>query len=104
MLFSYDPFTGDSPYRSASPIFVHARSSCESDDRHHKAGTVPLQQRVRPLSIRGFNKQHMMVKTELTEGVGVLEACMEMLADADVEYLHLHNARPGCFAVKVERE
>lgn len=31
------------------------------------------------------------------------EAISRMFEDRSVDYLHLHNARPGCFAARVTR-
>ena len=104
MLVPYDPFFGDSPYRSRSPIFVHARDCSKYDQYQNGVGTVPPQQRSRLLSIRGFDKDHMMIRAELAEGVNALQICKEMLLGGEVVYIHLHYARYGCFAVKVERE
>lgn len=103
ILMSYDPFLADSPFRSSSPIFLHARSSCGIKDALPKGAQMPDQQRVRPLSIRAFDSNHMMIRAELAEGIEVLELCKQLLSENEVEYLHLHYARHGCFAVKVER-
>ena len=44
-----------------------------------------------------------MVDAEVGEGTG-LEALIEQLfARPDVAYLHLHHARRGCFACRVDR-
>ncbi|KAK3072492.1 hypothetical protein LTR53_006699 [Teratosphaeriaceae sp. CCFEE 6253] len=85
ILISYDPFLGDkdSPYHSRSPIFVHARDC--TDVRDLDLREMPVQQQSRLLSIRGFNKEHMMTRAELAQGV---------------EALRTH----GCFAVKVGRQ
>jgi hypothetical protein len=98
LLVSYDPFDVDSPYRSASPVFVHAEECTPYEGRD-----VPDQQRRRLLSVRAYDAAGLMVDAEVTEGTR-LEAELERLfADARVDFVHVHNARPGCFAVRVER-
>jgi len=45
----------------------------------------------------------MMVDADVTEGE-VLEALLERLfANPKVSYVHVHNARRGCYAARVER-
>lgn len=98
-LLSYDPFRGDSPYRKASPIFVHKRG-CEL----YRGAEMPEQQKRRPMTLQGYDASHMMVNSGSAEGGAEVErVCMEMLGDERVDYLHLHNAKSGCFSVGVER-
>lgn len=56
------------------------------------------------MSVRAFDKEHMMKNATVLPGRGLAEKAKEMLADETIEYLHIHNAKPGCFAVKIERE
>jgi hypothetical protein len=99
LLLSYDPFLGDSPYRGAGPIFVHHHSCAP-----YQGIDVPEQQRRRLLSVRAYDCHHMMVSAEVAEGSDLEDVAGKMLEDMGVEYLHVHNAKPGCFAVRVERE
>jgi hypothetical protein len=98
LLISYDPFFGDSPYRGAGPIFVH-ESACE----RFSEGDLPDQLRGRLLSVRAYDDGHMMVDADVVDG-GELESSIEHTFDTTrASYLHVHYARPGCFAVRVER-
>ena len=55
------------------------------------------------LSVRAYDAVGLMVGAEICEG-SRLEAQVErFFARGEVAYLHLHNARPGCFACRVER-
>ncbi len=103
LLVSYDPFLGNSPYRGAGPIFVHADPECKPYDQKSAGGMLPDQQRRRLLSVRAYNDRHMMVDAEVVQGDGLVELSERFLADPVVDYLHVHNARPGCFAVRIER-
>lgn len=100
VLFPYDPFLGDSPYRQAGPIFVHAHD-CAPDPADLRS--APEQLRRRQLSLRGFDATHQQVATDVVEGVETDAAVAALLDDPAVEYVHVHNAAPGCFAVRVER-
>ena len=97
-LLSYDPFTGDSPYRQPGPIFVHERD-CERGDGE----AVPAQLTRRQLALRSFDAEHLMRGGEVVEGTSLVERAMELLDDPDVAYIHVHNAGPGCFAARVDR-
>jgi hypothetical protein len=100
VLFPYDPFLGDSPYRQAGPIFLHARDCGPDADDLVRA---PVQLLRRQLSLRGFDAGHQQLATAVVEGGEVEAAAEAMLAAPGVAYVHVHNAAPGCFAVRVER-
>ena len=36
-------------------------------------------------------------------GLEGIKAIREMFAEAEIAYIHAHNAAPGCFAARVER-
>ncbi len=50
-----------------------------------------------------FDAGHFLVNADAVEGSRLREVIPEMLEDRAVEYLHLHYAKPGCFAAKVVR-
>lgn len=100
-LISYNPFPADaksSPYQGAGPIFVHAR-----DCALYTGADVPEQQRQRLLAVKAYDGEHMMVDNEVLQGTELVQAAGKMLSRDGVQYLHVHNAAPGCFAVRVER-
>ena len=98
LLVSYDPFLGNSPYRGAGPIFVHHRPCTP-----YQGTTVPEQQRRRLLSVRAYDDRHMMVAAEVVEGYELKRVSEQLLLDPLANYLHVHNAKRGCFAVRLER-
>jgi len=100
ILVSYDPFTADSPYRSASPIFLH-RHPCGEPGRADEP--VPEQLRRRRLSVRAFDTGEMMIDAAFTEGADLASTIDRLLTNADVDHLHIHNEPRGCFAAKVLR-
>lgn len=98
LLLSYDPFTGDSPYRQPGPIFVHERA-CEPGAEDG----IPAQLTRRLLSVRSFDDDHLMLGGEVVDGALLVERATELLADPGVAYIHVHNAGPGCFAVRIDQ-
>lgn len=97
-LLSYDPFTGASPYRQPGPVFVHV-DDCAPD----VGAGLPEQLTRRTLSLRAFDRHHMMRGGAVVPGSELEEAAATALADPEVAYLHVHNAGPGCFAVRIDR-
>ncbi len=98
ILVSYDPFTGASPYRSASPIFLH-RSRCTPSE----SADIPGQLARRTLSVRAFDSTEMMIDAALTDGADLSATIHRLLADAEVHHLHVHNEPRGCWAARVDR-
>ncbi len=103
VLVSHDPFAGwsageTSPYRTASPVFLHRRDCTADVD----TGRVPDQLVRRRLSVRAFDERAMMLDGRVVDGVD-LEATLEEFAGrADISRVFVHNAGPGCFAATVE--
>ena len=98
ILVSHDPFTASSPYRSASPIFLH-RSPCTLPE----TADLPQQLTRRRLSVRAFDTSEMMLDAALIDGVDLARAIEDLLENRDVDHLHIHNEPRGCFAARVER-
>jgi hypothetical protein len=96
LLNSYDPWRVRTPYRQPGPVFVHARE-CETA----VAEELPEQQRRRLLSVRAYDRDGLPRNAFVIEGTKL--DLGRVLADPNVEFVHLHNAGPGCFAARVDR-
>ena len=99
LLLPWTHLEAGTPYRAGGPIFVRetARASAVF------ANTIPEQQRSRLLSVRAYDADGWMRDAEVTEGV-LLEPLIERLFDdARTAYLHVHNARRGCYACRIDR-
>jgi hypothetical protein len=97
LLLSYDPFTGDSPYRQPGPIYLHA-DDCEPDP----GDEVPEQLTRRLLSVRAFDSDHLMLEAVVIPGVELAATAETLLGDPAADYLHVHNAAAGCFAARID--
>jgi hypothetical protein len=102
LLVSHDPFEGDSPYRSASPIFLH-REPCSPPPDLTEPAELPHQLTCRQLSVRAFDAAEMMTDAAVVDGSALDETITRLLADRAVVKLHVHNASRGCWAVTVRR-
>lgn len=99
VLVSHDPFTTDSPYRSASPIFLH-RDACRPPRDLHE---VPEQLTIRRLSVRSFDRDEMMIDATVIDGHELGDTISRLFADRTAQRLHVHNAERGCWAVTIDR-
>lgn len=59
--------------------------------------------RNRSLSLRAYDESGTMVAAEVVNGREIEGSIRRLLADDGVGYLHVHNAGPGCYDVRVER-
>ena len=99
VLVSHDPFDTDSPYRCASPIFLH-RQPCGGP----AAGVgLPHQLTCRQLGVRAFDAAAMMVDAAIIDGTDLDATLRRMLASSEVDHVHVNNATRGCWAVRVDR-
>jgi hypothetical protein len=100
VLASYDPFTRRSPYAGEGPVFVHA-NGCEPFDS--VPGAVSEQVSGRVLSVRAYDEDALMTDASVIKGERFDERASALPAGADVAFLHVHFAGPGCFAFRVDR-
>lgn len=98
-LLTYTHHDVMSPYRSAGPIFVRA----EAETAAPAVNEIPLMFRHRLLSIRGYIEQAEMVGADVVRGEVLEGAIKHLFQDPEVRYLHIHNAKPGCFNCRVVR-
>jgi hypothetical protein len=89
----------DTPYRGSGPIYVreHAAQSMLNVDE------VPELLRSRLLSLRAYDARGMMVSADAVPGTDVEAGIASLFALERTAYLHIHYAKPGCYACRVER-
>jgi len=99
LLVNYQHQPHASPFRASHAIYVrqHAERAFPGP------GEVPPVLTSRLISMRAFDRDHCMIAADVVEGQRLSLAIPEMLENREVAYLHLHNAKPGCFAAKVTR-
>jgi len=99
LLLPFEHQPADSPYRASGPIFVRRGAQ----QRVLGAGELPSYVTSRLMSVRAYDAAHMMVDAAVCEGGAVGGEIERMLTDTQVAYLHLHNAKRGCFSCRVDR-
>lgn len=98
-LVNYTHQTGASPYKSSHAIFV--RKDVKAVQL--PPDTVPKVLSSRLMSVRGFDQNQMMIAADVVDGHALQTRIETFFADTKVDYIYLHNAKPGCFAAKVTR-
>jgi len=89
----------DSPYRASGPIYLRrgARRA------QLPPGVVPELVASRLISLRAYDASGWMACADVVEGVAVGARLEQLFTDPRVAYVHLHNARPGCFSCLATR-
>ena len=99
LLVNHEHQPADTPYRSRHAIFVARRA----EPARPEPGVVPPALARRPLSVRAFDADHMMIDADLIDGADAAALFERLLADPRAAYLQAHYARRGCYAARVER-
>jgi hypothetical protein len=99
LLVHYEHQRQDTPYRASHAVYVRQNIEQAAPG----IDEVPEMLASRLLSIRGFDKAHLMQSADVVDGAQVGETIADMFGDASIDYIHLHFAKPGCFAAKVTR-
>jgi len=99
LLMNYEHLPVLSPYRSSHAIFVHESASRAIVDRNQ----IPEMLRIRLLSVRAFDAMGMMIDADIIDGRELEPIIESMLSMKSVSFLHLHNAKRGCFLARLDR-
>jgi hypothetical protein len=99
LLVNYEHQPADTPYRSHYAVYVRDGAQ----EAQPAPGEVPEQLRSRVLSVRAFDEAGMLLDADVCEGTALEPVIDRLLSDPAAAYLHLHNAKPGCYAARVDR-
>lgn len=99
LLLPFEHLPARSPYRASGPIYVRRNAT-----RFDAIDTLPdVLRRARLLSLRGYDAADLMCASDAVAPAALEATITSMLADPRIAYLHVHNARPGCFACRIDR-
>lgn len=99
ILLNYDHQPAESPFKASHAIFV--RENAEQAEL--KPNSIPEVIAIRLISVRLFNAEHMMIDANVVEGKHLEDEINNAFSNNEVAYIHLHYAKPGCFAAKVTK-
>ena len=98
ILLPFNHLDGHSPYRASGPIFVRrGRTTARI------VNELPPYLTLRTLSVRAYDAADEMVDADVVDGAAAEPLIRRYLAREDVAYLHIHFARRGCYACRVDR-
>ena len=99
VLLSFEHQGAHSPYRAAGPIFVRKAATRAFD----AVNTIPEPLLTRLLSVRAYDQQNLIVVADVVDGKALASMIEIFFNRADVAYLHVHYARRGCYACRIDR-
>ncbi len=99
LLMNYEHQPMPTPFRSSHAIFVRESASQAIPNSNE----IPKMFRHRLLSVRAFDKSGMMIDADVIDGERLESLIERMLENKSADYLHIHNAKLGCYAALVER-
>ena len=59
--------------------------------------------RTRLLSLRAYDGEGMMVDADVVDGKDIESVISRFFALPQVEYIHAHNAKRGCYSGRIDR-
>ncbi len=99
ILLPYQHHKTNSPYQSSGPIFVRKMAKTAT----YELNEIPKMFNHRLLSLRGYDKNAIMKDASVIEGNNLNEEIFKIFENDDIQYIHIHNAKPGCYNCLVER-
>ncbi|MDH7453163.1 DUF1203 domain-containing protein [Luteimonas composti] len=99
LLLPYEHLPQPSPYRACGPIFVGQGVGRVVVPE----GVVPDYVALRLMSLRAYDAEGLMREAEVVDGPQVAGCLDRMFEDPQIAFIHLHNARRGCFSCVANR-
>ncbi|KRP58183.1 DUF1203 domain-containing protein [Pseudomonas trivialis] len=87
------------PYRASHAIFIREWATQAYD----AVDEVPESMRIRLLSLRAFTDDGMMLDADVVDGIAMETVVTRMFANPEVGYIHVHNAKQGCYSGRIDR-
>ncbi len=89
----------NTPYRATHAIFIREGATRTYD----VVDQVPEVMRIRLLSLRAYAENGMMLDADVAEGTAIEPIITRMFDNPAVSYIHVHNAKRGCYSGRIDR-
>ncbi|WP_237153776.1 DUF1203 domain-containing protein [Oryzibacter oryziterrae] len=99
LLLNYEHQPAPTPYRSRHAIFVLEGAEAAFDEHD----VLPEVMRTRILSLRGFDADGWLKDADVAQGDEVEPTILRLFANPSIAYIHVHYAKHGCYAARVDR-
>lgn len=98
LLVNYAHQPEPTPYRASHAIYILEGAVQPAEF----INVVPEPLRVRMLSLRAFDSNHMMIDAALSDGTKAVDAIAQLLENPETAYIHAHFAARGCYAARID--
>jgi hypothetical protein len=99
ILTNFVHLPSESPYRSTHTVYIRKKATTAAAYND----SLPEMLLSRLLSIRAFDADDMMLGADVIAGDKAEEAIAKFFEDLAVQFLHVHFAKPGCYACRIDR-
>ena len=99
ILLNYIHQPADNAYHASHAIFVREGAETAYD----RTNEIPDAMRLRQMSLRAFDADHLMVDADLATGHEIADVIERLFADPRGSYIHAHYAKRGCYAARIDR-
>ena len=98
ILFTYRPASDSGNVGAPGPVFIHAEA-CQQ----YRGSTFPPGLKSLPLLIEAVARDNRIPVSRRVEGTDVDTVLTELLANPEVEYLHVRHGEAGCHIARINR-
>jgi Protein of unknown function (DUF1203) len=99
LLLNFESQPANTPYRATHAIFVREWA----ENTYDEINKIPAVMERRILSVRGFDQKGMLLEADVIDGHSLASVIERMFENPAIEYLHVHNAKQGCYSGRVDR-
>ena len=99
ILFTMDAFHGQNVPPSPGPVYIHAKECA----RYEGNGGIPETYRGRLLTLEAFGANRKLLVEVRTANGEEEAATQRLLANPEVEYVHVRSTEAGCYLFRLER-
>lgn len=100
LILAYRPFPSLQPYAETGPVFLHA----EACERYPQTAAIPPMLDSPDYIVRGYGADDRIVYgTGAVTATGeIVSRARQLLARADVAYVHVRSARNNCYQCRID--
>jgi uncharacterized protein DUF1203 len=99
ILFTHDPFYGVEKLPLPGPVFIH-EDAC---GRFAEDAGFPADLRSHALTLNAYARGRKLIGQEYASDGRAEAAAEQLLARADVDYIHVRDTKAGCYDFRIER-